>query len=99
MRRLYSLNMQFSCFISTLKDERNKHTALRTIRRVNLRYYLDETFLDTKTFADWNFTNRLRSLAWRQLRMWLISAIFNRSVLLENNSTQYVTMPIRQFHP
>ena len=33
-------------FISTLKDERNEHTALRTISRVNLGYYLNETVLN-----------------------------------------------------
>ena len=44
-------------------------TALQTISGVNLGYYLGETVLNTKKFADWNFTHRVRTLARRQLRM------------------------------
>ena len=49
--------------------------------------------------ADWNFTHRERTLARRQLRMYLVSAIFNRNLWQKNNSIQSVTMPMPQFHP
>ena len=49
--------------------------------------------------ADWNFTHRVRTLARRQLRMYLVSAIFNRNLWQKNNSIQSVTMPMPQLHP
>ena len=46
-----------------LKDERNEHTALQTITRVNLGYlYFSETVLNTNQSAYWNFTHRVRTL-------------------------------------
>ena len=79
-----------------------KHTALRTIRRVNLGYYLSETVLNTNRSGDWNSTNHVPGCAYTwsapALNV-LISAIVNRKVWLENNSSPSVTMPMPQLHP
>ena len=40
---------------------------IRTMSRVNLGYYLNETVLNTNLSVDWNFTHRVRTLAGCQL--------------------------------
>ena len=61
--------IRWICNLVVLFQELNYHTALRTISRVNLGYFLSETVLNTNLSVDWNFTHRVGTLSRRQLRM------------------------------